>query len=89
LLYSKAPSRSRQEIAAGGGAVGTRSVCWIAPAPTTPPQSREFLQTVIFAPYLDHLPQQLHDAFLDATIEELGEPIVLDYQRLNWDAIAR
>ncbi len=64
------------------------SDCWLAPAPTTPPRPREFLQTVIFAPYLEHLPTQLHAPFLDATLAQLGEPVVLDYQRLNWDATA-
>ena len=63
--------------------------CWIAPAPTTPPRPREFLQTVIFAPYLEHLPAELHEPFLDAILAGLGEPLVLDYQRLNWDATAR
>jgi len=65
------------------------SDCWLAPAPTTPPRPREFLQTVIFAPYLEHLPAQLHAPFLDATLAAFGEPVVLDYQRLNWDATAR
>ncbi len=62
--------------------------CWIAPAPTTPPHPREFLETVILAPYLDRLPGELHAAFLDAVLGELGEPVVLDYQRLNWVATA-
>jgi len=65
------------------------SDCWLAAAPTTPPRPREFLQTVIFAPYLEHLPPPLHAPFLDATLAQLGEPVVLDYQRLNWDATAR
>jgi trans-aconitate 2-methyltransferase len=64
------------------------SDCWLAAAPTTPPRPREFLQTVIFAPYLEHLPPRLHAPFLDATLAQLGEPVVLDYQRLNWDATA-
>jgi trans-aconitate 2-methyltransferase len=65
------------------------SACWLAPAPATPPQPREFLETVIFAPYLEHLPLELHAPFLDAVLAQLGEPVVLDYQRLNWDARAR
>ena len=56
--------------------------------PTTPPRPREFLRTVIFAPYLERLPAALHERFLDETLAELGDPVVLDYQRLNWDAIA-
>jgi len=65
------------------------SACWLQPAPVTPPAPREFLETVIFAPYLDRLPAALHDDFLDAAGDELGDPLVLDYVRLNWDATAR
>jgi trans-aconitate 2-methyltransferase len=65
------------------------SECWLQPAPVTPPAPREFLETVIFAPYLDRLPAELHADFLDAASAELGEPLVLDYVRLNWDATAR
>ena len=64
------------------------SACWLAAAPTTPPSPREFLRTVIFAPYLERLPPGLHERFLDETLAELGEPVVLDYVRLNWDAVA-
>ena len=65
------------------------SACWLQPAPVTPPAPREFLETVIFAPYLDRLPRALHDDFIDAAVAELGDPLVLDYVRLNWDAKAR
>jgi trans-aconitate 2-methyltransferase len=66
----------------------TVSACWIEPKPTAPPAPREFLQTVIFAPYLERLPPALHGPFLDAALARLGDPVVLDYQRLNWDAVA-
>jgi len=62
--------------------------CWLEPKPTTPPRPREFLETVIFAPYLERLPRQLRSRFLDEIERELGEPLVLDYLRLNWDAVA-
>jgi len=62
------------------------SACWLQPSPQTPPRPREFLETVIYAPYLDHLPQALHDDFVDTAAAELGEPLVLDYVRLNFDA---
>ena len=64
------------------------SACWLQPAPVTPPAPREFLETVIFPPYLDRLPRALHDDFIDAAVAELGDPLVLDYVRLNWDAAA-
>jgi trans-aconitate 2-methyltransferase len=64
------------------------AACWLEPQPTTPPNPREFLATVIFAPYLERLPAELHDRFLDELVAALGDPLVLDYVRLNWDAIA-
>ncbi len=64
------------------------SACWLEPAPATPPRPREFLETVIFAPYLERLPPELRDGYLDAAVDELGEPMVLDYVRLNWEARA-
>jgi trans-aconitate 2-methyltransferase len=77
---------TRERLDAAGFEV---SACWLQPAPVTPPAPREFLETVIFAPYLDRLPADLHAAFLDVLSAELGEPLVLDYVRLNWDATAR
>ena len=44
---------------------------------------------MIFAPYLERLPPELRDGYLDAAVDELGEPMVLDYVRLNWQASAR
>ena len=65
------------------------SACWLQPAPVTPPRPREFLETVIYAPYLDRLPAALHAEFIDTVAAALGEPPTLDYVRLNWDAAAR
>jgi trans-aconitate 2-methyltransferase len=63
--------------------------CWTTPAPVTPPRPREFLETVILAPYLERLPVEAHDAFVDRMLAGLGAEPVLDYVRLNWDAVAR
>jgi trans-aconitate 2-methyltransferase len=65
------------------------SACWLQPAPATPPRPREFLETVVFAPHLERLPAELRGDYLDAIVEALGDPVVLDYVRLNWDATAR
>ena len=65
------------------------SECWLQPAPATPPRPREFLETVIFAPHLERMPAALREDYLDAIVAELGDPVVLDYVRLNWDATAR
>jgi trans-aconitate 2-methyltransferase len=77
--------QTRARLEAAGFAV---SACWLEPKPTTPPRPREFLKTVIFAPYLERLPEPLREAFLDEIEPQLGEPLVLDYVRLNWDAVA-
>lgn len=62
--------------------------CWLSPSPQQPDQPREFLETVVLQPYVAALPQQLREPFLDAVMEELGEPVVVDYVRLNIDATA-
>jgi len=76
---------TRERLSRAGFAV---RACWLEPKPTTPPRPREFLETVIFAPYLERLPEQLRPGFLDTLLAALGEPLVLDYVRLNWDAVA-
>ena len=80
------PQDARRRLERAGFSV---SACWLAPAPATPPQPREFLATAVLPLYLERLTTPLADAFLDATIERLGDPAVLDYVRLNWDARAR
>jgi trans-aconitate 2-methyltransferase len=48
---------------------------------------REFVRTVTVGANLDRLPPERHDEFVDAVIEEAGgEPVELDYVRLNIDA---
>jgi trans-aconitate 2-methyltransferase len=77
---------TRRRLEAAGFAVQR---CWLEPAPVTPPRPREFLETVICAPYLERLPAPLRDGFLDRMLAGLGAPPVLEYVRLNWDATAR
>ncbi|MGA2471039.1 MAG: methyltransferase domain-containing protein [Solirubrobacteraceae bacterium] len=76
---------TRERLERAGFAV---SACWLEAKPTTPPKPREFLETVIFAPYLERLPPELRAPFIDEVEGRLGEPLVLDYVRLNWDAAA-
>jgi len=47
---------------------------------------REFLRTVNLGPHLEGLPESLHGDFVDAVAAELGDPLELDYVRLNIDA---
>lgn len=77
--------RTQARLQAAGFTV---EACWLQPAPATPPRPREFLETVIFGPYVERLPEPLRPRFLDDTMALLGDPLVLDYVRLNWDAVA-
>jgi trans-aconitate 2-methyltransferase len=76
---------TRERLARAGFEV---SACWLEPSPTTPPRPREFLETAVLAPHLERLPAELRDDYLDAIVDNLGDPVVLDYVRLNWEASA-
>jgi trans-aconitate 2-methyltransferase len=77
---------TRRRLEGAGFAVAR---CWLEPAPVTPPRPREFLETVICAPYLERMPAPLRDGFLDRMLAGLGAPPLLDYVRLNLQATAR
>ncbi len=81
-----APAKTRERLERAGFAVER---CWLEPAPVSPPRPREFLETVICPPYLERMPPELRDPFLDAMLDGLGSPPVLEYVRLNWHAVAR
>ncbi len=76
---------TRRSLEGAGFAV---SAVWMEPRPTAPPRPREFMETVIFRVHLLALPAELRDPFLDAMMERLPDPPVLDYVRLNFDATA-
>jgi trans-aconitate 2-methyltransferase len=62
--------------------------CWLEPAPTQPEHPREFLATIVLGPHVQHLPETLREPFMDEVMAALGEPVVVDYVRLNIDAKA-
>jgi trans-aconitate 2-methyltransferase len=49
---------------------------------------RAFLSTIVLGPHVQQLPEQLRDPFMDDVLAALGEPVVVDYVRLNIDANA-
>jgi trans-aconitate 2-methyltransferase len=79
------PEQTRKRLLAAGF---SSAECWLAPGPQQPEETREFLATVIFEPHLRQLPQELGERFLDELLEHLGEPVIVDYVRLNIDAVA-
>jgi trans-aconitate 2-methyltransferase len=62
--------------------------CWLQPAPQQPEHPREFLSTIVLGPHVQRLPEHLRDPFMDAVLAEIGEPVLVDYVRLNIEATA-
>jgi trans-aconitate 2-methyltransferase len=63
--------------------------CWLEPKPVTPAEPRAFVQTVCLVRHLDPLPEELRGPFIDRVLARTGEPLVLEYVRLNMVAIRR
>jgi trans-aconitate 2-methyltransferase len=80
-----APDRTRERLLDAGFA---SAECWLAPAPQQPEHPREFLSTIVLGPHVQQLPAELREPFMDDVLAELGEPVVVDYVRLNIDATA-
>jgi trans-aconitate 2-methyltransferase len=80
-----APEQTRERLLRAGFA---EAECWLQPAPLTPAHPREFLATIVLGPHVQHLPADLREPFMDEVLAELGEPVVVDYVRLNIDAWA-
>jgi trans-aconitate 2-methyltransferase len=79
------PADTQSRLLAAGFATAE---CWLQPAPTEPEHPREFLSTIVLGPHVQHLPEPLRGPFMDEVMAELGEPVVVDYVRLNIDAVA-
>jgi trans-aconitate 2-methyltransferase len=79
-----APAPTRARLLRAGFA---EAECWLTPAPCEPEHPREFLATIVLGPHVQHLPEQLREPFMDEVLAELGEPVIVDYVRLNIDAI--
>lgn len=56
---------------------------WLEDKPTELAEARAFITTVCLVRNLERLPEELREPFVEATLERLGEPVVLDYVRLN------
>jgi trans-aconitate 2-methyltransferase len=66
----------------------TEPRCWLSAAPATPDEPREFLRTIVLGPHVQQLPAELREPFMDEVLERAGEPLVIDYIRLNITARA-
>jgi trans-aconitate 2-methyltransferase len=66
----------------------TDARCWLEPKPVQPPDPLAFTSTVTLGPLLARLPEELRRPFAEAILEESEQPLVLDYVRLNIEAVA-
>jgi trans-aconitate 2-methyltransferase len=62
--------------------------CWLEPKHVTPADPRAFVHTVCLVRHLDRLPEEQHGPFIDRVLERSGDPLVLEYVRLNMTAQA-
>jgi trans-aconitate 2-methyltransferase len=60
--------------------------CWLQSASTEPDEPLEFARTVCLREYLEALPDDLREPFAAEVVRRAGDPVVLDYVRLNIDA---
>ncbi len=79
------PDETRERLLAAGF---SSAECWLTPAPREPDHPREFLSTIVLGPHVQQLPEELRERFMDDVLDLLGEPVVVDYVRLNIDAVA-
>jgi trans-aconitate 2-methyltransferase len=79
------PGETRERLLAAGFSSGE---CWLEPAPRRPEQPREFLATIVLGPHVQQLPEELRERFMDDVLAAVGEPVTVDYVRLNIDATA-
>jgi trans-aconitate 2-methyltransferase len=79
------PDETHERLLAAGF---SSAECRLTPAPREPEHPREFLSTIVLGPHVQQLPEELREPFMDDVLDLLGEPVVVDYVRLNIDAIA-
>ncbi len=83
--YYAGPGETEERLRAAGF---DQIKAWLQPWDVVPPDPRGFLRTLILKPYLDLLPAELHERFIDDAMAAAGEPLTLRYVRLNISARA-
>ncbi len=84
--WNYASAETTEGILRAAGFASAR--CWLTPAPRQPEEPREFLATIVLGPHVQQLPEDLREPFMDDVMQQLGEPVTVDYVRLNIDAVA-
>lgn len=62
--------------------------CWLENKPVQPERPLEFLSVVTLGPILDQLPEEKRRSYAEAVLAQHESPLVLDYVRLNIEAVA-
>jgi trans-aconitate 2-methyltransferase len=60
--------------------------CWLEDRPVVPPEPHDYLRTVCLGHHLEHLPDELRETLVGRVVETLGDPLTLEYVRLNISA---
>jgi trans-aconitate 2-methyltransferase len=85
-LWNFASPEETEPRLKAAGFTGAR--CWLQPKPVQPSRPLEFISTVTLGPILDQLPEAKRQPFAEAVLAEHERPFVLDYVRLNIEALA-
>ena len=62
--------------------------CWLEPKPTMPADASWFARTVLLNYHVERLPAALVEPYVVDVLAACGEPLELDYVRLNIEAVA-
>ncbi len=77
------PEETEQRLADAGFSNGR---AWLDPHPVVPEHTLEYLRTVCLGHHVLRLPESLRDEYVAAVAERCGQPVELDYVRLNMEA---
>jgi trans-aconitate 2-methyltransferase len=80
--YAGPRETARRLEAAGFESVETSLEPW----PVVPPEALVYLRLVCLDPYVERLPEELHDGFVAEVAGRLGRPVTLDHVRLDISA---
>ena len=61
---------------------------WLEPHPVVPDHAEEYLRTVCLGHHIERLPHELRAPYVRAVAKRCGQPLELDYVRLNMEARA-
>jgi trans-aconitate 2-methyltransferase len=70
------------------GAGFAQARCWLEPRTVAMTEPRSYMATIMLGAHLERLPPPLRDDFTDLVTSRLAGPPLIDYVRLNIDAVA-